>query len=184
MDFINKIITFVSGIFSKQTLDFVLNPEFEGWLLVVRNAFLFVSGVLFLLFLILLVVSGWARRRYAEDLYEAASHKPYGIKQSAKEWKRISSRLNSGEESDYKLAVIEAEDLLEERLRNMGYKGSTIQDLLTQVPETIVPNIEEVGRAHKLRNNIVHDPDYKLETEEASKAVATFERALQELGAI
>ncbi len=184
MDFIDIIASFFFNIFSQRTLSFVLNPEFGGWLLVIRNAFLFVSGILILLSLFLLGASGWLRKRYTEDLYEATAYKPYGAKKFEKEWKRISARLDSGEGAGYKLAVIEADDLLEERLRSMGYKGGKMQDLLEQVPETIVPNVEEVSRVHELRNNIVHDPDYRLELEEANKAVAVFERALQELGAI
>jgi hypothetical protein len=184
MNFINKIISLFSRLFSEETYYFIIDPEFEGWLLIARNAFLFVSGILLLLLVILLVVSGWIRNRYTEDLYEATSYKPFGVKQSAKEWKRISARIKSGEESDHKLALIEADDLLEERLRAMGYKGGKMQDLLSQVPGTILPNVEEVIRVHQLRNNIVHDPDYKLDPEEASEAISIFERALQELGAV
>lgn len=183
-DFVNTVVSFVARIFSKETLEFILNPEFEGWLLVLRNTFLFISGILGLLFIVLLFVSGWIRQRYTEDLYEASSYKPYGAKGSSKEWKRISARLESGKEPDYKLAVIEADDLLEENLREMGYKGAQMKDLLDQVPEAIVPNVGDVVQAHELRNNIVHDPDYKLEKDEAERVISVFEKALQELGVI
>jgi len=41
-----------------------------------------------------------------------------------------------------------------------------------------------VREIHKIRNNIIHDPTYKLSQEEVKKALAVYEKALIELDAL
>ncbi len=42
-------------------------------------------------------------------------------------------------------------------------------------------NIDDIWSAHKIRNNIVHDVDYKLINIDAEEAVGAYKKALEEL---
>jgi len=116
-----------------------------------------------------------------QDMTEFLTYRPYGVKKIVKIWSKIKGRLESGSESEYKLAVIEADSILNDILERMGFKGETLGNRLKQVTTAILPSIEEVGEAHKIRNNIVHDPDYKLTLDQTQKALEIYERALRDL---
>jgi len=123
----------------------------------------------------------WLKFRYAEDLKEFFAFKPYEIKRFEKVWAKITKRLERPLESEYKLAIIEADNLLNKILERMGYKEETLGERLKKITADILPNIQEVSEAHKIRNNIVHDPDYKITLEKAQKTIKIYEKAFQGL---
>jgi hypothetical protein len=55
---------------------------------------------------------------------------------------------------------------------------------LKKVKKTILPNLEEVLEAHKIKSNIVYDPAFRLTLEQAQKILAIYQRALSNLEAI
>jgi len=144
---------------------------------------IFIVASLFLLFIFFrsLRKSTWLRYRLWEDMLEFLTYRPYGIKKIAKIWSKIKGRLEAGSESEYKLAVIEADSMLNGILARMGYKGEGLGDRLKQLTTDILPNVEETREAHKIRNNIVYDPDYKLTLDQAQKVLKIYEQALQDL---
>jgi len=141
--------------------------------------------VIFLFFLVIIFHSlrrsSWLKYRLFQDMVEFLTYRPYGVKKIVKIWSKIKGRLELGVESEYKLAVIEADSMLNDILEKMGFKGETLGNRLKQVTTDILPSIEEVGEAHKIRNNIVHDPDYKLTLDQAQKALEIYEQALRDL---
>ena len=143
----------------------------------------FVSiGTLFLIGIVLLLLKNtWLKRRFLEDLIEIMTYRPFGAKKTFKRWSKISKKIEVGKEADYKMALIEADGLLGDILKRMGYKGETVRDLLEQLDSKTLPNIENVWKAHKARNNIVHDPDYELTLDQARKILQIYEQAFRDL---
>jgi len=172
-----KIIYFLQ----EDLIGFILDPELEGVFLLIKVLFILVSIVMVAGIFFLLVKNTWLKRLILEDFTETFATRPYGARQSFKEWLKTSKRLESGREDEYKLALIEADGLLDDVLRKMGYKGDNIADRLKQLDKTILPNLEQVQEAHNIRNNVVHDPDYKLNQELAKKSLGIYEKALQDL---
>ncbi len=142
-----------------------------------------IAVFVFLLIIILrsLRKSSWLKYRLFQDMTEFLTFKPYGVKKIAKVWSKTKGRLETGSESEYKLAVIEADSMLNDILERMGFKGETLGDRLKQVTTDVLPSVENSREAHKIRNNIVHDPDYKLTLGQAQKVLEIYERALREL---
>jgi len=147
---------------------------------------LFLIISLFFLFGIVyfLLKTEWCKRLFLQDLVEFLSFKSYGLRKVSQTWKKIIKRLEKFSESETKLAIIEADDLLNEILERMGYSGETLGEKLKQLSEVILPNLDEVLEAHKIRSNIVHDPTYRLSFDEAKKVLKIYERALLNLEAI
>lgn len=164
-------------------IDFILYPSFEGKLLFFKIIFILISLILAVLIIILFFKSSWSRYFLFEDLTEAFTARPYGAKKAFKEWLKIKNLLFSQRESDYKLALIEADNLLDEILTKMGYKGDNLIERLNQLDQSILPNLDEVFKAHKIRNNVVHDPDYKLTYEEVKTCLDIYQKSLQDLEA-
>ena len=102
-------------------------------------------------------------------------------KELRKKWKSISQKLETGKEADYKLAVIEAHKMMEEKLTEMGYEGESLKERLEKVSEEIMPNLKEVKKVAQIRDNIVYDPDYKLTLDEAKKIIEVFYEGLRYL---
>ncbi len=125
--------------------------------------------------------TSWLKFRYVQDLKEFFDFKPYEIKKFEKVWAKITKRLQNPLESEYKLVIIEADNLLNEILERMGYKGETVGERLKKITVDILPSIQEVLEAHKIRNNIVHDPDYKITLEKGQKTIKIYEKTFQEL---
>jgi len=170
--------------FFSNIIYFILEPEFRGILLFVRNIFILVSLLMIVGIIILLIKGSWFKAYLIEDVVETFTKMPYGKKKTLTYWNKIKERINSNREDEYKLAIIEADDLLDRVLEKMGYKGDTLTDKLKQVSEAIIPNIDKVWEAHKLRNNIVHDPDYIVNFDLAKRAIGIYEKTFQDLEVI
>lgn len=97
------------------------------------------------------------------------------------EWQVIKDRAKKGDEANIKLAIIEADKLFDDLLIKIGYRGKDMGDRLKQISPAQLSVIENVWRAHKVRNSLVHDPRFRITHEEAGKVVDIFESALDEL---
>ena len=97
---------------------------------------------------------------------------------------RYAHELETANEEEYKLAVIEADGILNDILLRMGFRGETLGDRLKTLTTAIIPNLLEVERAHQTRNNVVHDPDFRLTLEEAQKTIAIYEAVFSNLDLI
>ena len=146
--------------------------------------FLIISLFFFFAAIYLLIKTEWFKRRFLHDLIEFFSFKPYGIRKVLRMWEKILKRLERGEESELKLAIIEADDLLNDVVKKMGYSGETLGEKLKKVSKVILPNLDEVFEAHKIKSYIVHDPTYRLDIEEAKRILEIYEKSLINLEAI
>ncbi len=74
--------------------------------------------------------------------------------------------------------------MLDDILKRMGYGGESLGERLEKITVASLPNLDEVKVAHKTRNNIVHDPDYRLSLDEARKTLEIYEKTLTDLQAL
>lgn len=164
-------------------LTFLTSPDYLAFY-IVRSVFLSLSTLLAVGIVSLLVATGYLKTRWFKDLVELFSQRPYGEGGPARDWSKIEGYLDSDSEDQYKLAVMEAENLLNRILKRMDIEGEGIEQQLEQLPEGKVTNLEQLKDVHQLRNNIAYDPDYQLSKEEAELALEVYEQGLKELEAI
>lgn len=81
-----------------------------------------------------------------------------------------------------RLAVIEADKLLDHALKDWNLAGSTMGDRLKSAGK-MLGDEDLVWKAHKLRNRLVHD-DFHPKSSDIRSAINSFERALRKLGAL
>lgn len=162
-------------------ISFIISLSSEGVFLVIKIIFIVLAFIFLWYIVVLLLKSTWLKRRFLEDIVEIVAYRPFGAKKTFKQWAKISKRLATGIEAEYKLAVIEADSLLNETLEKVGYKGETIGEKLKQLDSNILPDIKQVWEAHKIRNNVVHDPDYHFTLDQAKKTLGIYEKALRDL---
>lgn len=100
----------------------------------------------------------------------------------AKRWQRI-EMLKNQDETAMTLAIIEADKLLDQALRDSGYPGETMGERLKDAHKVLSDN-NGVWQAHKLRNRIAHEHDVRLNKLVVSHALGDFKTALKNLGAL
>jgi hypothetical protein len=105
---------------------------------------------------------------------------------SKKRWERASEKINSNDASNLKLAIIEADKLMDDTLKKIGVKGDTTMDRIRALAASSkrLSSLDRVMRAHRIRNNIVHTPDFAITPPEARRAMEDFESFLREIKAI
>ncbi len=99
-----------------------------------------------------------------------------------KQWQGVLEHFYSPAESDWKLAIIEADGILNEALLRKGYQGETMAEKLSSIDKKDLATIDHVWEAHKIRNKIVHEAGFRVEHSEAERAIYYFQEALKELG--
>lgn len=99
-------------------------------------------------------------------------------------WQEIKEHLDSTNSSEWKFAIVEADKLVDEILKQAGYEGETMGERLLMIKQGDVPNINGLWTAHKLRNQLVHQVDFDLYHAQAIEAIRAFELVLRDLGAI
>jgi hypothetical protein len=82
-----------------------------------------------------------------------------------------------------KMAVIEADKLLDGVLKSMFIPGETLGERL-KAAQYSYPNIKNVWPAHKLRNQLVHDSTFEITSSQARRALSDFKSALHVLRAL
>jgi hypothetical protein len=103
-----------------------------------------------------------------------------GIK---KRWEEIELMLRTKGEMTDKVAILEADKLLDHVLKAMGMPGTSLGERLKAVSYKY-PNIQKVWWAHKIRNQLVHEASFSVKHSTARSAINVFEKALKELGVL
>jgi len=129
-----------------------------------------------ILFLVLIVVAGlvllvglgrFTRRRSGLD------PKYYRDK-----WNKIEQVQKMGEPG-WQVAIIQADKLLDQALKERGFAGETMGDRLKSSHAG-----DKVWAAHKIRNRIAHETDVRLNPVMVSQALRGFRQGLKNVGAL
>lgn len=99
-------------------------------------------------------------------------------------WEQIMQSLAQSGNTDYKIAVIEADALVDYVLKAYGYPGETMGDRMRAITPTLLPSIDSLWTAHKIRNEISHNAVHTVDERDGKRALAIFEQVLKDLDAI
>jgi len=96
----------------------------------------------------------------------------------------LEERWDETENLDPKYSIIEGDKLVDTVLRRAGLQGNSMADRLRRT-EKLVPRrvYQDMWDAHKLRNQLVHEVDYRVESEYAVEALWKMKKYLITLGA-
>lgn len=154
----------------------------DSMLFSVLKVILILYVTILLVDVILLVYLSGPKKRLRAQL--KGSNVPISKKKKQKEWKIIKDRLKTGKDNQYKLAVLEADHLVERALEESGYNGDNFSERLSQMPQHFSSRIGLVSQAHQLRNDIIRSDATVVTKEQVEKAVDTFEGFLKTLDVI
>lgn len=98
-------------------------------------------------------------------------------------WLTIERQLVRAQESSYHLVMLNADKLLDQALKQRGFKGDTMGERMKSAQSTW-SSTNNVWTAHKLRNRIAHETDVRVEYDTVRRALAAYKQALKDVGAI
>lgn len=96
-------------------------------------------------------------------------------------WEDALLHAESENPNDWRLAIIEADIMLESLLTSLGYAGLTIGDKLKQASPQFFKTIDDAWQAHKVRNDIAHrGSDFVLTKRLAKDTLERYRRVFHE----
>lgn len=98
-------------------------------------------------------------------------------------WSAIKKHLESESGAEWKLAVLEADSILDDIIKKIGIEGETMGERLKNIEQSDFDNLQNAWEAHKVRNRIAHEGvRFELTKEDAEKTIGLFEKCLKEFG--
>ena len=166
------------------SLDSILGFLNTLWFVYAILAYLFCIG---LLVLYVYASSGLKKlseldaeaREQAERLYE--EYFKGGVKNNRLE--DVLTHIGSDSPNDWKLAIIEADIILDELLKEAGYAGVSLGERLRSISPNQLQSLDDAWQAHKIRNQIAHaGSDFVLTQKLAQDTIKQYRRVFHELG--
>lgn len=100
-------------------------------------------------------------------------------------WDRVIYHLDSQNPNDWKVAIMEADIILDELLESMGHSGETISAKLKQIEKSDFNTLDQAWEAHKVRNKIAHESgEYVLSEREARRVIDMYRSVFEEFRVI
>jgi hypothetical protein len=148
------------------------------------------AATLFSLFLLSLIVYAAIRisqiRREERETYRARIREAAARAGAPGEnirWRRVLAHLASPNPTEWRLAVMEADIILEEMLAAMSLPGETVGEKLRAVETSDFATLDKAWEAHRVRNRIAHDgAAFELTEREARRVVALYQDVFREFG--
>lgn len=110
-------------------------------------------------------------------------HKQLDMEKYRCKWMAIEQGLHRNDASSHVLSILNADKLLDQALRERGVAGETMGERMKAERNTW-KNANAVWSAHKLRNQIAHETDVKVNYDDTRRALSAFKQALKDIGAI
>ena len=101
-----------------------------------------------------------------------------------REWERLKGMVDGDNPAEWKLAILDADKMLEALVYQLGFDGDTLGERLKNADTSRMTTLESAWEAHKIRNRIAHEPNHVLTKREARKALVLFEQVFREFGLV
>jgi hypothetical protein len=98
-------------------------------------------------------------------------------------WLAIEQSVINDQESTYHLALLNADKLLDQALKERGFRGNTMGERM-KAADKAWTSANSVWTAHKLRNQIAHESDVRIDLSTTRRSLGSFKQALKDVGAI
>lgn len=100
-------------------------------------------------------------------------------------WATVLEHANSDNPTDWRLAILEADTMLESASQKLPVVGETLGERLRKIDKGDLRTLDSAWEAHKIRNKIAHDGlEFEITKRDTLKTISQFEEVLRELGAI
>lgn len=114
-------------------------------------------------------------------LADPLPHEVSNTKEGSSKWRMVLKHTASNNPSDWKLAIIEADTILDALVERAGFPGATLGERLKNADRGVFHNLDFAWNAHKVRNRIAHEgSNFVLSERDAKKAISEYEEVFKE----
>ncbi|OGZ58659.1 MAG: hypothetical protein A2827_03335 [Candidatus Spechtbacteria bacterium RIFCSPHIGHO2_01_FULL_43_30] len=169
----------------EQEIQLILNNPayfFESTIFVIFQVLSGIVSLFFLVSTVILLKRGGGMQRHLRHLIRAWNASYIPMKKMTKRWMLIERSLESGDSLRWKAAIIDADNMLDEILKKVGYLGDTMDKRLENVHLDQFPTLEDAWRAHKVRKFLEEDPRYKPSKEVVARVFEIYKDIFRETG--
>jgi len=166
---------------------FLIAREFLGGILrpalpAIYIVSLLVTGILLWLTIYCISASQYVKSRVIEKGMDYFGVGDVGKYRQLRAWKHIIKRMKTNNPSNWKVAVLEADRLMDEILKSAGYRANTPDERFKQMEPHAFSSVDQIHEAHQIRNRVMREPDYTFAKEEALKVIRIYQQAFKENG--
>lgn len=100
-----------------------------------------------------------------------------------KRWQGIASHFQSHNPAEWRIAIIDADTMLEDMITQMGFIGATFGEKLKSIHPSQFRGLQQAWEVHKLRNAIAHGgPQFQVSERDIYQAFKTYEHLFYDNG--
>ena len=185
----NKILRFFSSIFGSSSSDNSGSISFLSFLM-------YILAIFFMFMICYCIVRIIEIRKKEEEhleneIQEYAHHQAQKIKLDGKSnftnqrWENVLGYLASENQSDWKLAIMEADSMLEDLTDQLEMDGDNLGERLKSSNPEKFKTLDDAWEAHLIRNKIAHEGlQFEITQHEANRVVTLYENVFREFGHI
>ncbi|MBA3551093.1 hypothetical protein H0W32_02705 [Patescibacteria group bacterium] len=168
-------LEYILSITPEYIKDIVRDLSFSYVILANILSLFFLLGLVYALIKMLEVEKKWYKQIYPGNPIPQEDH-PKNSK-----WELVLQHISTDNPSDWRLAILEADIILDNLLEQLGYIGDTIGDKLKKAVKADFETLDKAWEAHKIRNAIAHEgQDFTLTQREAERIIGLYQAVFNE----
>lgn len=137
---------------------------------------LFIVGFIYSAYRLYQLETEWRSRLYPVHKEETPGTEPKNSR-----WDDVIAHIQSENASDWRLAILEADIVLDDMLDTLGYIGDTMADKLKAADPAKFRTLNSAWEAHKIRNAIAHEgQEFTLTHREGLRVINLYESVFHE----
>jgi len=142
--------------------------------------------ILFLLFVIIYSYLEWKKVKDASDKHiEGLIPVETSEQRENKRWKHVQELIATNNPNDWRMAILEADSMLEDLTIAMKIPGDTLGERLKAIEPSDFLTLQNAWEGHKVRNLIAHQGStFQLDQRTALNAIKNFEAVFREFEVI
>jgi hypothetical protein len=100
---------------------------------------------------------------------------------SLRQWEEIDNLLEETYQSSWKLAIIKADALIQNFLKQLGHQGEKFDELMESLKRRGYHHLEILEGAHQVGEEILNNKDFSISQEEAKNIIKVYRRFWDEV---
>ncbi|MBP6908672.1 MAG: hypothetical protein KBB75_02520 [Candidatus Pacebacteria bacterium] len=167
-------------------IDILKNPQTWSTLGVITSLFsIFCIAIIIYSIVRMREIQLHEKEEIAHEIHHALAMEHERRKAENPRWHYIRTLIEGASESDWRVAIIEADTMLDESLEAKGWSGVGVGEKLERGKGGGLHTLQNAWDAHKVRNQIAHaGSDFALSQTEGRRVIKLFQTVFEELGVI
>lgn len=167
---------------AQNTEEFIDTTSWREWYYVVRTFFYIIDAVLLVLLIYIIIKALPYKPKLSIFMKRPKRTTTLRDEMFREHWQDILKKTETESTESYKLAIIEADALVDDVLKRLQYQGEHMADRLARLSPQDFTSIDRLWKAHRMRNEIAHTPGFTISQKEAKRVLDDYQSFFHEVG--